>query len=476
MRLLPRGLFARLRAQMILLLAVGLLVVDAAVLIGVVVIQHRVVDDTLGGVRERIERIPAPEQPVTVSLAEAVTPSDLYVAYLGADGEVLTADAPTSTRDVPDAVALSGTLDAEEPTHVETPGGTSYDVIEVPVDAGRRIRLTDEGQVVEVASVVVGYPLATMDQTVRRLLLIELVAGVLVIGSAYALSRWFVRAGLRPLRRILRTAEAIAHGRTDERVEVDERDADLREVASALNEAFDVRQESEDRMRDFVADASHELRTPLASVKGWSDLYHHGGLPDREALDAAMEAIHAEAERMEELVEDMLTLARYDADPGHARLEPGDVAALLADLVGAVGLLHPDHAYVLGDVASTTATADAGALRRALSNLLVNAGRHTPAGTSVTVSAAVVGAHVEVRVVDDGPGLTATEREAAFDRFWRGDRSRRRRSGSGGSGLGLAISRSILRAAGGDLRLEEAAPGGLACVVLVPGADMSTKR
>jgi two-component system, OmpR family, sensor kinase len=461
-RILPAGLFDRLRAQVLLLLAVGLLVVDLCVLVGVHVIQDGVVDRTLTQASDRIGRIPTDLPPATTYLVDALAPSELYIAYVGADDEVLTSSDPTSTDDVPqlDGLLTDDDLGEERVTRT-APGGTTYELVRVEVPVPIDIVVGDE--TVGVASVVIGYPMADMERTVRRLVLVELLSGLAVLGAALVFSRRFVRAGLRPLHRIGRTAEAIAAGRTGERVTVDEDDVELREVATAINDAFDARQASEDRMRDFVADASHELRTPLASVRGWADLYLQGGVPP-DGVDEAMTTIHAEAGRMEELVEDMLMLARYDATPGAAPTEPVHLAPMLADLVDTVGRLHEEHSYAAIGAVDVTVRADAGSLRRALANLMVNAGRHTPAGTRIAVSVVTAGDHVEVRVADDGPGLTAAERDAAFDRFWRGEKSRGR-TGAGGTGLGLAISRSILRAVGGDLRLDETPGGGLTAVV-----------
>lgn len=452
---------------MMLLLVAGIVVVDCVAYLGLRSIQAREVDTTLNQVTERIGSIPPDTPPARVTLLDVLSPSDLYVAWIGPDGVVLTSSDPVSTDDVP-------TLGAQPPieeltpgvtTTVTAPGGTDYALLRARVSAHTVLEIQNGASTARVSDVVVGYPLAAKQQAARRLILIEVVCALAVLVLWFALSTGLLRATLRPLRKIARTADAIARGNTAERIPVDDEVAELRHVSEALNNAFDARQQSEDRMREFVADASHELRTPLASVRGWTDLYREGGVDDWDSVDTAMQNIWSEAGRMSVLVEDMLLLARLEAGPRAEVATPVPLAALLSELVPAIGRLNPEHRY---DITAVTpgivVTADPPSLRRALANILMNAGGHTPPGTRVTVSAAEAqGAEgaVEVRVEDDGPGMTQVEREAAFERFWRGDRSRGR---PGGTGLGLAISRSILRAAGGDLRLDASAVGGVAAI------------
>ncbi|GAB6902625.1 sensor histidine kinase [Kineosporia succinea] len=480
---LPQGLFGRLRAQMMLSLILGLTMVDAVAYVGVWSIQNREVAMTLNEASARIEALPRNLEPVRVGLLDALSPSDLYVAYIGQEERVLTASEPMSVADGPDAsVVLGGLTPGEMTTHTSR-AGTDFRVLLVPV--GRDIRVqVDEGEVaVPVTAVLVGYPLTAKQQALRRLALVEIIGAVIVLALFFGLSRRFVASGLRPLREIAGTAEAIAGGRTTERVRLDENDPELRQVATALNDAFEAREQSENRMRDFVADASHELRTPLTAVRGWADLYRERGIQDWDGVDEAMRHIWQEAGRMEGLVEDMLTLARYDTAPPNGS-GTVDLGGLLAEVVGETARLYPKHVYDLRPPAgSVQVRADPVALRRAVTNLLVNAGRHTPAGTTVRVSVVPTGeqagdqageqpgeqpgGRAELRVEDDGPGLAPPDREVAFERFWRSDRSRSR---AGGTGLGLAISRSVVRAAGGDLRLERASSGGLAAVMVLPTA------
>ncbi|GAB7040166.1 HAMP domain-containing sensor histidine kinase [Catenuloplanes niger JCM 9533] len=454
---------------MMLLLIGGLLTVDVLAYLGLRLIQADEVEQTLTHAAARVAALPAGLPPVDTRLLSALTFTDLHVALIGGDGEVLADSGPISATDRPSPDGLRTVVPSrpDEAVTVTAPGGTDYRMIMVPAPPGTLVTRRDGGAAKAVDRVAIGYPLTAHQRTGRRLVVLELSYALLVLGAWTVLSSSFIRAGLRPLREISRSAEAIADGSRTERIAAGADDPELRHLVEALNHAFDARRRDEDRMRDFVADASHELRTPLAAVRGWTDLYRQGALRSRPDVVTAIDTIWQEANRMEQLVEDMLTLARLDAEiTAPAAAVP--VASLLAETTATARLLHQDHTYALRPgPPGLTVQGDPAALRRALSNLLVNAGRHTPAGCTVTVSAEHAGTHVEIRVEDDGPGLSAAQREVAFDRFWRDDRSRGR---PGGTGLGLPISRSIARAAGGDLRLAESSTGGLAAVLVLPPA------
>lgn len=464
--LFPPGLFRRLRRQSVLLVLVALVVLESAAYLGLQAVQSHQVTETLQQASDRIEQVAHDLPPAQVGLVDPLAPSDLFVAFVAADNSVVTAGTPVSTDDVPVVTQLltAGELVPDRISDHTAPGGTDYSMTAVPVDL--RITAPDTGDTTPITGVVVGYPLDQKQRAARSFLIAELVFAVTVLFGWFLLSRRFVRGGLQPLSVIAGTAEAIAAGRTRERLTPDPGDPELSRVSAALNDAFDARQHSEDRMREFVADASHELRTPLASVRGWADLYREGGIDDWDGVETAMGHIWQEAERMQVLVDEMLLLARLESAPGTVVLEPVPLTPFLPDTVSAIARLYPSQVFVAQPLANGLAVlAEPVSLRRAVSNLLVNAGRHTPAGTTVTVSASRLGHQVELRVEDDGPGMTEEERAAAFDRFWRGDRSRGR---PGGTGLGLPICRSVFRGAGGDLLLQASPSGGLAAIATLP--------
>jgi two-component system, OmpR family, sensor kinase len=316
---------------------------------------------------------------------------------------------------------------------------------------------------------VVAVPLRSTSETLNRLLLVEglVIAGVLLLLGLFA---WIVvRVGLLPLDRMGHTAAAIAGGdlshrveTTDPRSEVGRLGVSLNAMLDRLEEAFAEREESQERLRAFIADASHELRTPLASIRGYAELYRMGAARSDADVGKAMRRIEDESARMGVLVEDLLTLARLDElrETPHAEV---DLARLARDAVDDARATAPDRDVSLHVERPAEVLGDADQLRQVLANLLRNALVHTPAGTPIEVSVKP-GVRLEVR--DHGPGLPGDDPSALFERFWRAEGGRER--GKGGAGLGLAIVAGIVSAHGGTVRASNADGGGACFVVELP--------
>jgi two-component system OmpR family sensor kinase len=271
-------------------------------------------------------------------------------------------------------------------------------------------------------------------------------------------------------------AGEIAGGRLSRRVnpatsrtEVGRLGLALNAMLERLEQAFKERQESEDRLRQFVADASHELRTPLTSIRGYAEVFGLGASEDPEAVETSMKRIEDEAKRMGVLVEDLLTLARME-ELRELHQEPVNMRELVSDAVDDARVTAPDRSITLhGDPgAGAVVTGDAHALRQVLANLLRNALVHTPAGTPIEVTVAD-GDQVMVEVRDHGPGLPDGDPRRLFERFWRAEAGRRR--GKGGAGLGLAIVGEIVDAHGGSVEAANAEDGGARFVVRLPHAS-----
>jgi two-component system OmpR family sensor kinase len=332
---------------------------------------------------------------------------------------------------------------------------------------------------------VVGLPLTEVQATASQLVFVILVVTVIASAIAAGLGLLIVRLALRPLDRVVMTATQVSElpldrGEVALAVRVPEEDTDPRtevgRVGAALNNmlvhvssALVARQASENKVRQFVADASHELRTPLASIRGYAELTRRGpeGLPPDAVRSVGR--IESEAERMTVLVEDLLLLARLDE--GRAlESEPVDLSRLLIDATSDAHAAGPDHRWALDlPEEPVIVTGDEQRLHQVIVNLLANARVHTPAGTLVTVALAVkdaprptaprpVGAHpvaprtAVITVTDDGPGIPPELVPKLFERFARGDSSRSRETGS--TGLGLAIVYAVVEAAAGEVTVE----------------------
>ena len=326
---------------------------------------------------------------------------------------------------------------------------------------------------------VVGLSLHDVDVTMSRLRWVLFAAIAIVIGILGVVVFWVLRLGVRPLKRMTKTAGAIAAGDLSERVPAEAEGTEARELGDALNAmlttiegAFAERSASEARLRRFVADASHELRTPVTTIRGYAELYRHGGLSAPAELDQAMRRTESESVRMASLVDDLLLLARLDEGRPLAR-DSVDLGVLGVDAAADARAVAPDR-IITADVAEgVTVDGDEDRLRQVVGNLVGNALAHTPAGTPVSVHVRNGGAHAVVEVHDDGPGMTPDVAERAFERFSRADASRSRDSGgsgAGGSGLGLAIVRAIVVAHGGEVVLQSAPGAGTTVRVELPRA------
>jgi two-component system OmpR family sensor kinase len=327
---------------------------------------------------------------------------------------------------------------------------------------------------------VIAVPLREVDRTLDRLLRVEalVIAGVLI---ALAILSWLlVRIGLRPLDRIARTAGAIAAGDlsrrvgpADSRTEVGRLGIALNAMLERLEQAFDEREASENRLRRFLADASHELRTPLASIRGYAELFRIGAARDGRDVEKSMRRIEEEAARMGVVVEDLLTLARLDEVHDVVR-EEVDLAGIAADAVADARATDLHRTIALHAEQSVVVSGDPHQLRQVLANLLRNALVHTPPGTAIDVSVEARGERAVLKVRDHGPGLPTTDTETLFERFSRMGKGRER--GRAGAGLGLAIVAGIVAAHGGRVAAENAPDGGARFTVELPVRAVRAER
>lgn len=334
-------------------------------------------------------------------------------------------------------------------------------------------------------AVVAGLPTADVDDTLVWVVAIfAAVSAVALVGAGTA-GVVIVRRQLAPLARVSAAAQQVADLELDRgevrlptpivKVDPAETHTEVGQLGGALNRMLDriagalsARHASETRVRQFVADASHELRTPLAAIRGYTELAQRkrNQLPDDVAH--AMNRVESETERMTQLVEDLLLLARLDTGRP-LQQQSVDVTRLIVDAVSDAHIAGPEHTWELDlPEEPVTVTGDEARLHQVLANLLANARTHTPPGTTVTTSLAVGGAGEAVLTVcDDGPGIPAWLQPEVFERFARGDSSRARRGGGSSTGLGLAIVAAVVRAHDGTIEVHSR-PGRTEFVVRLP--------
>lgn len=329
--------------------------------------------------------------------------------------------------------------------------------------------------------IVVGLPLAHVNATMIRVLLIFGVVAAVAVAVATTLGIVIIRRALAPLDRVAATAVQVANlpldrGEVTLPVRVPQRDAnpntEVGQMGSALNRMLDhisaalsTRQASETRVRQFVADASHELRTPLTAIRGYSELAQRRSSEVPPEVAHAMARVASEAERMTQLVEDLLLLARLDSGRPLER-EQVDLSQLAVDAVSDAHIAGRDHQWRLDlPEEPVVVTGDAARLQQVLTNLLANARVHTGPGTTVTVSLSTEAGAAVLRVAEDGPGVPDDLQTEVFERFARGDTSRSRKAGS--TGLGLAIVAAVVKAHNGTIELRSV-PGDTEFTVRLP--------
>lgn len=337
---------------------------------------------------------------------------------------------------------------------------------------------------------VTGIPLRGTDATVRRLIIVELaVAGGVLILSALV-STGIIGWSLRPLRRVAGTAkrvselpldkgevqliERVADRDADPSTEVGQVGAAFNQMLSHVSKALDARQQSETRVRSFVADASHELRTPLAAIRGYAELTRRSTDEIPADVQHAIGRVESESARMTILVEDLLLLARLDSGRP-LDLEPVDLSMLIVNAASDAHTIAPDYVFHLElPDEPVEVDADQARLHQVVANLLANARTHTPPGTIVTTSLRQQGdGSVVVTVADNGPGIEPSLLPNIFERFARGDTSRSRQHGS--TGLGLAIVTAVVKAHRGHVAVRSE-PGDTQFIVTLPPVSTRVER
>ena len=421
-------------------------------------------------VAEQLFKSTPTDEPVTARSAlagERFQVPGLLMALFLPDGASGVAATPEGTTDLTEAqmLALSAAAQASPNSTVTIPDLGSFSIT-VRQSSG--------------ALVVTGLPRDEVQSTLGQLLTVitlTTLGGLILLALTTTVT---IRFSLRPLRAVAGTATRVANQPLDrgevsitERVPVAEADprtetglvgASLNKLLDHVNDSLASRQQNEERMRRFVADASHELRTPLASIRGYSELsLRERDLP--ETTHMALERIQAQSLRMSRLVEDLLLLARLDEGQElvHGSVDLTQLA--LEGLADARPTAAQHHWNIDVSEEPVVVLGDAGRLHQVVTNLLANARTHTPAGTSITLSVGREDGMAVMRVHDDGPGIDPQVRDELFARFARGDSSRARQTG--GTGLGLAIVKAIVEGHSGIIAVESE-PGDTTFTVRLP--------
>ncbi len=387
----------------------------------------------------------------------AIAPTGTYGELRSADGTVL--------QSVPTAEGLAPDLPATVPL------GRTFTAGSKDGSGDWRVFATGApGRTGEI--VVVAVPTAEVERSLRGLVLIETIAGLALLAVVTGGAWLILRRGLRPLEDMADTARSIDAGDLSQRVaedghtEVGQLGHALNSMLGELERAFAERDATEEKLRQFLADAAHELRTPLTSIRGFAELFRLDTDNDHVDRDVIVRRIEEESTRMKRLVDDLLLLARLDQTQP-VETAPVDLAVLAADACSDAVAADRSRPVTLDAPEPVVVTGVKDHLRQAIANLVTNAVRHTPAGTPLEVTARREGSDAVVEVRDHGAGLSDEALAHVFDRFWQADKAR---VGTG-AGLGLSIVASITRRHGGDVVAANAPGGGARFTVRLPLAS-----
>jgi signal transduction histidine kinase len=370
----------------------------------------------------------------------ASTPSELSSNYLAVKiiprtAQVILVTKSPATQALAEAVTAMGTAGllahlGDQPFTLQGPGnGPEFGAV------ARRLALAEAGgpagPVLARPVLVVAQPVSGIAGQVRGLVIAELITGGALIALLAIGGEWLIGRGLDPLQKMTVTANEItSRGDLTARMPNAGNGTEVGSLGSAINtmldriqQAFGARHRSEQRVREFAADASHELRTPLTTIRGYAELYRQGAL-GQEQLPNAMRRIEQEAQRMSTLVAELLELARLDRISS-LDLAETDLAAVVRDAVADAVAVEPRRPVRAEAPPRLVAVVDERRIRQVLANLLGNVRAHTPATAAAAVRLGQVTGGILIEVADAGPGMSAEDAARAFDRFHRAAERRR---------------------------------------------------
>lgn len=324
-------------------------------------------------------------------------------------------------------------------------------------------------------SIVVAQSLADFDRTTNRIGRVFLFIGIIVLLLIGFAARQMIKFSMKPLEAVQETAERIAAGDLSARLENVEPDTEVGRLSASLNtmlgqieESFALRTESEEKLRRFIADASHELRTPLTAIRGFAELHRQGAVPAGAKTKELIGRIEQESIRMGALVEDLLLLARLD-QARQMEFQPVDLVHVIAEVVASATAAGPAHPITVVMPPELYTLGDSGRIYQVFTNLLANARVHTPAGTTITITAKSEEGGALITIADNGPGLSGEDQKKIFERLFRADPSRQR-SNRAGSGLGLSIVDAVMAAHGGRVEVSSKPGLGATFTLFFPNA------
>lgn len=306
---------------------------------------------------------------------------------------------------------------------------------------------------------------ARVDQELREILMVLALGLPPIVALAGAGGYVLARRALAPIDHLASEARRITADRLHERLTVPNQSDEIGRLATVINDTFARLESSFDQLRRFTADASHELRTPLSVIRGTGEMALRETRTPAEYKDSIGSMLE-EVDRLTRLVDTLLRLSRGDAGTVRLSRVVVDLGELAREVASSLGVLAEERRQRLQIVVAETVrvSADRLVLRDALTNVLDNAIKYGPAGSTIVVHVEGDARDAAVTVTDEGPGIPAEHRSRIFDRFYRVDEGRSREKG--GTGLGLAIAKWAVEANGGRISIEHPSIGSAFRIVL----------
>lgn len=384
-----------------------------------------------------------------------IEPDAAFAQIVSPDGQLLESSAALKQRLLLPAATVAS---LREPTYFDVTFTTSQEpgkarVLAAPSDAG--------------FVVIAGASLEEQNEAASRLAAALLVGGMGALAITTFIGWLMAGAALRPVERMRAEAAGISGDEFGRRLDVPDTGDELARLAHTLNDMLGRLEQAIEHERRFVDDASHELRTPLGILKTELELALRKARTPEE-LEAALRSAAEESDRLSSLAEDLLVLARSDRGRLPVHRQDTDVHELIRDVVARFQATAGTRGINidLEGPAGTRTDIDPARLRQALGNLIDNSLRHSPKGSTVTITTKTDGADLHLEVEDQGPGFSADFLPRAFDAFARSDAGRTRRDG--GAGLGLTIVRAVAEAHGGAAVASNRAAGGALVTITIP--------
>jgi heavy metal sensor kinase len=307
-----------------------------------------------------------------------------------------------------------------------------------------------------------------MRRTLRQMVEVFVFTLPLAVLLASLVGYWVARRSLRPVAAMAERARTITSESLGERLPNPNPNDELGQLAAVFNDTLHRLESSFAELKRFTADASHELRTPLTALRAVGEVALRQ--PENSAaLRDTIGSMLEEAQRLNDLIESLLTLARMESGKVAVSLEPVNLTALVAEVRDSLQVLATEKKQTIGLLRddSITETADRVLLRQALVNIIHNAIRYSPPQTWIAIRVARRDKQGVIEITDQGPGIAAEHHQKIFERFYRVDKSRSRIEG--GHGLGLAIARWSVERQSGRIEVESEVGKGSLFRIVLPG-------